>query len=565
MKTLFQFKTIKAKMIFAFSIIVIILLGFSTFNYLAVKQMNDESEGIISKELPILIADEKLTNSMANRIAAARGYVLFEDESYKDLFDDYTKKSNEQIKTLEEAGGMKEEFIATNKKADDWTNYIQKEVFSVAQRGSKEEAITNLKNATLEAREIMASYNELAIGREESIVSKGNKVLKNGDRTLMLSVIVSVAAVVISIIVALVTAALISKPIIQLMEWMKQIASGDLSREPLQVKTKDEVGSLVAATNEMNLNVRGLLSEINEVSGTLTSQSEELTQSANEVSSGSQQISSTMSELASGSETQASNATDLATLMVSFAETVNDANENGAQIEKASSNVLTMTGEGSLLMESSNRQMAKINEIVQEAVGKVQGLDERSKQISSIVSVIKDIANQTNLLALNAAIEAARAGEQGKGFAVVADEVRKLAEQVSDSVSDITGIVEGIQEESSEVSTSLQVAFSEVEAGTDQIETTMETFNGIKEAVNEMVNNLQVVSESLNNISDNSQKMSESINDMAAISEESAAGVEQTSASTQQISSSMEEVTNSSNDLANLAENLNELIRKFKI
>ena len=216
-------------------------------------------------------------------------------------------------------------------------------------------------------------------------------------------------------------------------------------------------------------------------------------------------------------------------------------------------------------MESSNKQMAKIDQIVQDAVQKVQGLDVKSQEISKLVSVIQEIADQTNLLALNAAIEAARAGEHGRGFAVVADEVRKLAEQVSTSVADITDIVAGIQYETSLVTESLQVGYNEVKQGTTQIKTTQETFASISSAVTEMVNNIKTVSENLSSIASNSEKMNESISEIAAISEETAAGVEQTSASSQQISSSMEEVTNSSDDLAKLAEKLNGLVHRFKI
>src|SRR5690606_30819113 len=103
------------------------------------------------------------------------------------------------------------------------------------------------------------------------------------------------------------------------------------------------------------------------------------------------------------------------------------------------------------------------DQIVQDAVRKVEGLDEQTQQISKLVSVIQDVAEQTNLLALNASIEAARAGEHGRGFAVVADEVRKLAEQVSASIADITGIVTNIQSESNTVSKSLQEGYKEVE------------------------------------------------------------------------------------------------------
>ena len=139
------------------------------------------------------------------------------------------------------------------------------------------------------------------------------------------------------------------------------------------------------------------------------------------------------------------------------------ANEHSLKVSNTSNEILTLTDEGIQLMNHSIQQMSTIDQIVKDAVDKVKGLETQSQEISTLVQVIKDISDQTNLLALNAAIEAARAGENGRGFSVVANEVKKLAEQVSDSVGDITGIVNKIQKESKLVVNALVNGYKEVD------------------------------------------------------------------------------------------------------
>lgn len=377
--------------------------------------------------------------------------------------------------------------------------------------------------------------------------------------------IVSGISIILGVIIIWFSANLITKPIIKVTEQMGYLADGDLTKELLLIKSKDEISRLADAMNLLHNNLRNSMKKVSETSETLTSHSEELSQSADEVKMGSEQVASTVQELAAGSETQANNASELASVMNTFAETVQEANESGLRIEGNSKAVLSMTNDGAELMKQSIQQMEKIHSIVNESVEKVAGLDKQSQEISNLVTVIKDVADQTNLLALNAAIEAARAGEHGKGFAVVADEVRKLAEQVSNSVTDITGIVDNIQKETFIVSDSLKVGYKEVELGKTQIESTGETFEGISVAVTEMVNSITTIGKNLSEISASTQEMNSSVVEIASVSEESAAGIEQTSASVQQTSSIMEEVAGSSKHLANLAEELNTLVREFKL
>lgn len=385
-------------------------------------------------------------------------------------------------------------------------------------------------------------------------------------KTIILPILITLAIVLlIAIIVSIFVTNSITNPIKQVMDRMQMIADGDLSLDNLENKYDNEVGQLIISTNKMNQNMRHLLNQIHYVSEEVSNQSEELTQSANEVKIGTEQIATTMSKLASGSESQANSMSELSSIMNTFATRVEEANTNGENIQENSSKVLQLTDNGSQLMNSSTEQMMKINDIVKDAVGKMQTLEQHSQAISKLVAVIKEIADQTNLLALNAAIEAARAGEHGKGFSVVAEEVRKLAEQVAFSVNDITSIVTNIQKESTNVAESLKDGYSEVARGTVQIETTNETFTKISNAVSAMVTNIQSVSHHLSEIAANSQEMNSTIDEIAAVSEQSAAGVEETTASAQQASSAMEEIAGSSEHLAKLSEELHQLVGRFKL
>lgn len=377
--------------------------------------------------------------------------------------------------------------------------------------------------------------------------------------------IVLISSIVVGIIIIWIYSNRISKPISAVAEQMISLADGDLTQGDIKILSKDETGQLARAMNEMQYKLKQMIINISEASRTISSRSEELSQSANEVKLASEQVATTMSEIASGSESQANSISDLASAMQVYAQEVENANENGELMHKSSEEVLKITDEGSQLMELSKQQMRTVNNIVQDAVEKVEILNVQAQEISKLVAIIQDIAEQTNLLALNAAIEAARAGEHGSGFSVVAEEVRKLAEQVSESVTDITSIVTNVQEETNIVTDTLRKGYQEVEVGTKEIELTSEKFDSIKNAVTDMVENIQSISSSLLKIVSNNQQMNNTIEDIAAISEESAAGVEQTSASTQQTTAAMQEVTTNTNELAKLAVELNKIVNQFKI
>ncbi|WP_301107740.1 methyl-accepting chemotaxis protein [Sporosarcina sp.] len=564
MKAKIRFKSVKSRLLAAFTVVILLVAGLGTYTVMSLKTVNNKTKQIIEHDTQLMAIELRLSSNMTGRMSAVRAYLLWGDESYKDSFT-YMADQVSELQEEAKAIGVSEEFNELSERTLIWSKKITHDVLNVYESGQKRAAIQNLDKLSLESRELIEEYNRVATNREIETGKNGAKVIETGKTALLWTIVVTLLVAVISIIAALITSNVVTKPIHHVMTRMKIIANGDLSQEPLEVRSHDEVGQLAESMNDMSANIRTMLNEIDGVSSSVSGHSEELTQSSSEVNTATAQIAATMQELTSGIESEANTASELAVYMEEFTAKVEEANQKGEAVKHSSENVLSQTTTGAELMKTSSEQMKKIDGIVQDAVVKIKGLDLQTQEISKLVVVIKDIADQTNLLALNAAIEAARAGEHGKGFAVVADEVRNLAEQVAVSVKDITDIVGNIQLESGSVASSLESGYAEVEKGTVQLQTTSQTFAEISDSVNEVGEFITVMSTNLSEISNGSEKMSKSIEEIAAIAEESAAGVEQTSAASQQTSSSMEEVAGSSAQLAHLAEDLSKLVRKFTL
>ncbi|WP_017471269.1 methyl-accepting chemotaxis protein [Amphibacillus jilinensis] len=489
--------------------------------------------------------------------------------------EDQTRASN-ALENIEQINGLLDQFDTNTMQADevdvfesmldDWNAYSQsvEENASLIMAGDFEEASLRIVVGGEFFNTFSADLQQLRDINLEIAGEDYNNSASTYEIIRLVILAISVAAVVVAIGLGIYMGQAIGGPLGQLSIKMKGIARGDLRTDPLLTKRKDEIGELVGSANQMQSDLQKVIHSVASATDQVSSASEELTQSAGEVREGSEQIASTMQELSTGGETQASTVTLLSEKMEQFVKMITDANSNTNKVSNESQMVLEKTDEGFQMMEQSIQQMMTIDQIVQDAVQKVEGLDKRSQDISRLVDVIHDIAEQTNLLALNAAIEAARAGEHGKGFAVVADEVRKLAEDVSSSVREITTIIDGIQTETTDVVKALETGYKEVNQGTTQMAKTGENFTSINDSISLMDKVVKKVATNLSEITQESAQINESIEEIASISEQSAAGIEETAASSEQSLSSMEEISNSATTLAELAEGLSKEVSHFK-
>ncbi|MDR4886932.1 HAMP domain-containing methyl-accepting chemotaxis protein [Fredinandcohnia sp. QZ13] len=549
---------------FTFTILLFCLSAFIIFIQLF-NISNEMKEVKKSGEQSILITEiASVFNQLGSEISI---YIQDSNGKHVTSFQDLSKQYDELSKELKPSLTTIElqlyNKVGENKQK--LTTLFDDKVFPAVVSANKLSSIESSQEAEQIIKDTVRQLDQL----RANIKVKSDRSITAANSNVSGTIVVLLVSIVASTIIAILSLVMIGrnigKQLKNLVIISNRVADGNLKVEEIEIKGQDEIGLLSKSLNIMNSSLRSMIREITTVSDQVASKSSELMISSSEVKAASQQIASTVQELSTGAEEQAHSSTQLAKMMEEYAGKIQTANQNGSQINESSQHVLEMTKKGHEFMNASTEQMNKINSIMEFSVEKVKGLDEQTKQISTLVKVIRDIADQTNLLALNAAIEAARAGEHGRGFAVVADEVRKLAEQVSHSVKDITDIVNSIQKESNSVARVLLDGYSQVDEGANQIQVTGQTFEDIHDAVTVMVERIRSISENLDIIAGSTVEINLSIDNIAAVSEQSAAGIEQTSASVQQTNSSMETISDHSELLSDLASRLNTLISKFKL
>ncbi|HOQ49815.1 MAG TPA: methyl-accepting chemotaxis protein, partial [Candidatus Kapabacteria bacterium] len=325
-------------------------------------------------------------------------------------------------------------------------------------------------------------------------------------------------------------------PVEEAGEVLNTMATGDLT-----VKVK---GNYKGDHKKLQESINTLVDSFNDLIGRLLN-------SVETTASAAIQISSTADTMATSAQEQSAQTEEVASAIEQMARTVTENANNAQQTANVARQNREIAKEGGEIVELTVSKMSDIARVVKESADNIEKLGESSKQIGEIISVIDDIADQTNLLALNAAIEAARAGEQGRGFAVVADEVRKLAERTTEATKQIAEMIKGIQRDT-------EIAVRMMQNGNTEVT------NGIQLA--------DKAGAALKEIVDSSQHLLDMISQIATANEEQAATGEQITKNVAMISEVAQdssrrvtEIAHSAEDLSRLTDELRELVSQFKI
>jgi methyl-accepting chemotaxis protein len=527
---------------FGFAIVVLLILVIGGYSITKMHQLDTLIGGLIDDKFPKTVMLNDMEGDISDISRSLRNLVILDDkeeikketqlivnarESIAKRVEDLTKvvQSDTGKAMLKEVLDTRSLFVAQ-----------QKVVIGLIEANDKDKARTELlANGRKTETAYLAAIDKMIQFQSKEV----EKVGKEADNTVMTSrtvvIVLSIAAVILSALFSFFIVRSITGPIVPLVLVARRIADGDLNVQ-IDHTSADEIGELSESFRVMTQNLRTI---IGQVASTST-----------QVASAANQLHSTSELIATGAEEVAAQTATVATAGEEMSATSGDIAQNCQMAAEGAHRASQAASDGAAVVEKTVAVMGLIAERVQESAKTVESLGVRSDQIGAIIGTIEDIADQTNLLALNAAIEAARAGEQGRGFAVVADEVRALAERTTRATKEIGEMIKAIQKETKGAVTAMEQGVQQVETGTVEAAKSGQALQDILAQVNDVA--MQV-------------------NQIATAAEEQTATTSEISSNMMQITEVVQQTSHGAHESATAAAQLNgnaeelqRLVRQFK-
>ncbi|MBE6097808.1 MAG: methyl-accepting chemotaxis protein [Schwartzia succinivorans] len=384
------------------------------------------------------------------------------------------------------------------------------------------------------------------------------------ERTIRFMVIELIVVLAISVVAVLIITKKITTPLELMTNALVKLRDGDFIITQRTIQRDDEFGALANMVADVRKSLNRLMRDTNASAEQLAAASEELTASSQQAAQASSMVANSVTDAAGATAEQQTYVNDAMESINNTAESVERLNQTAETVSQHASESKDEAEAGSKAIQQAVEQIMSVETIVQNSAATVDKLGKSSQEIGQIVSDISEIAEQTNLLALNAAIEAARAGENGRGFSVVAEEVRKLAEQSQEAAQRITNLIGGIQSDTNEAVQSMQEGSSAVKAGTESVSKLKEAFDRIQAAALGVSEQADTITAEVRAVADQTANVKEKSANILEKGTQVSGEMENVSAASEEQSASASEIADASNSLAKLAQDLQNSLSKFR-
>ncbi|MCT8975221.1 methyl-accepting chemotaxis protein [Clostridium sp. CX1] len=486
------------------------------------------------------------TPEVNNKIKNYQSIIDTKLKDYKNSLDSYEKK---EVDKFEEAySNYMSLWEKLSTKSSNGEKFSEEDLAKLNDFGSKAEDAL----ATLLADE-EKDAQKLNLESDAIFITTRNNLFYLG-----------VALMVMSLTIGAFIVTTLKKSSKDMINKLEILSKGDLTVQ-IETDEKSEFGIMKKALAETVYNISNMIKLIKDKSYIIENHSGDLSAISEEMDSSSENVAAAIQDVAKGTSVQAGDLVSISGIINDFSEQLNKMVLSIKDIDNNSKEVAVMTNESNGNMQITISSITNINGLFKEFTSKVSGLGENINKVNEITGLINSIADQTNLLALNAAIEAARAGEAGRGFSVVAEEIRKLAEQSKTSSEDINLLLNNISQETDIIMNNSVMVNNELEKQLTNIGSVIHSFKKIIEAVEDVNPKIEEVSSSAVVLEKNKNEISTRVEAASSIAEEISASSEEIAASSEEMSSSSQEVAHTAQKLSELTKDMIEQVNKFKL
>ncbi|AIF54077.1 methyl-accepting chemotaxis protein [Pelosinus sp. UFO1] len=545
--------------------LLLLVLGYTLYEF---RQAGNEAEIIVTQTSVRLVTVKNAHTEFTRALLDMRGYLFYSDgAAYEQGYRDKIAKSLamvREVKTQLALPEAREKAENLDKALNQYMVYADTRLFP-ARKANDPRWLQVAGEGRAMVQEIDENFLQLSEMQKKYLDQSGMAVVESSKTSRNIATTSSIAIILLVIGVVYWYSGNMAKRLGTISRDLAQVGKLDLLGKDLIPAHNDEIGDMGLVINEMRQSLKSFVRQIADNSQTLAASSEELSATVSEHVKAVETVAQSISGIAAGAIQNADNISNISATLEEISAGSEEISAGAAEVNLSTQNAVAEAGKGMEMLAEVVNQNEYINQSMNEITIVTTNLSQGSEKIKGIVDVINGIAAQTNLLALNAAIEAARAGEAGRGFAVVADEVRKLAEQSATATKDIAEIIIKMSEEINFAVASVGKANQEVLKGRESAVTTQEGFKiiiekleGVKTgveqiavAVDETARGTQTMVVSVENISTVAQKTSENSGTAAASAEEQSAG--------------MLEINQNADNLAHLATDMMGIVKKFKV